>query len=109
MIEFTLHDPEIAHEIQQKFVYVDLYTGENGVVIFNGFKGSRRDLARALGYDFYPTSVFIETPSKQLINATPGAREQDFFIKVLDYVSTLQYKEMEFETYIDTLDFNSDE
>ncbi len=109
MIEFTLKDPEIAQLVSEKFIYVDLYTGEEGTVIFNGFKGTRRTLAQSLGYDFYPTSIFVETPGNRVVNATPGARGQDCFIKVLEYVATKQYQKMEFETYLNTLDLNSDD
>ena len=107
MITFTLGDPDIKKEIDKKFVFVDIYTKESGIVIFKGFAGSRRAFAKYLGYDFYPTSIFIDAKS-EIVNATPGAREQDFFINVLEYVSTKQYIDMEFETYLDLLDFNSD-
>lgn len=107
MIEFTLKDAEIHEEVTTKFVYVDLYIKEDGLVTFKDFSGSRRDFARFLGYDFYPTSVFIDSHGK-VVNITPGARKQDFFMKVLSYVSQKHYLEMEFETYLDTLDFNSD-
>ena len=107
MITFTLGDPEIKKEVDDKFIFVDIFTRESGNVSFKDFTGSRRAFAKHLGYDFYPTSIFIDAKSK-VVNATPGAREQDFFINVLKYVSTKQYIEMEFETYLDTLDFNSD-
>ena len=109
MIASTLNDPEIAQEIKQKFVYVDIYTADEGELSFNGFRGTRRAFAQSLGYDFYPTSVFVEAPSKKIINITPGARKKEFFIKLLDYVSTRQYQKMEFETYLDTLDLDSDD
>ena len=107
MLKFTLADEEIKHEIDTKFVYVDMYIKESGMVTYKDFKGTRRDFAKYLGYDFYPTSIFIDETGA-VVNATPGAREQDYFIDVLNYVSTKQYKKMEFETYLDTLDFNSD-
>ena len=107
MIKFTLGDEEIKYEIDTKFYYVDIYTKESGTVTFNDFKGSRRAFAKYLGYDFYPTSIFIDAHAK-VVSAIPGAREQDFFINVLNYVSTKQYLHMEFETYVDTLDFNED-
>lgn len=108
MIKFTLQDEEIAKEINRKFVYVNLFTGDEGDVLFKGFKGSRREFAKHIGYDFYPTSLFIDEHSK-IVNVTPGAREQDYFIDVLHYVATKQYLSMEFETYLDNLDLESDE
>jgi len=108
MIKFTLQDDEIAKEINSKFIYVDLFTGDEGDVVYKDFRGSRRDFAKHIGYDFYPTSLFIDEHSK-IVNVTPGAREQDFFIDVLNYVSTKQYLTMEFETYLDNLDLERDE
>lgn len=107
MIEFTLKDADIALEIERNFVFVDLYTQESGTIIFKEFKGSRKAFAKSLGYDFYPTTVFIDN-KKNIINITPGLREQDYYMNVLKYISTKKYEEMEFETYIDTLDFDSD-
>ena len=107
MIRFTLADDEIKHKIDTKFVYVDIYIAEPGIVSYKGFQGTRRAFAKFLGYDFYPTSIFLD-PQGKMVQATPGAREQDFFINVLNYVSTQAYKESEFETYLDTLDFERD-
>lgn len=107
MIEFTLKDGDIDREIKRNFVFVDLYTQESGTILFKDFKGSRKAFAKSLGYDFYPTTVFIDN-KKNIINITPGLREQDDYMKVLLYISSKKYEEMEFETYIDTLDFDSD-
>lgn len=107
MVEFTLEDPDIKKEIDDNFVFVDIYTKESGHVVFKKFNGSRRAFAKSLGYDFYPTTVFIDIDNN-IINITPGLKEQDDYMKVLTYISSKKYKEMEFETYIDTLDFNSD-
>ena len=107
MIEFTLKDTDISSEIERNFVFVDLYTLESGTIKFKDFKGSRKEFAKSLGYDFYPTTVFIDN-KKNIINITPGLREQDDYMKVLQYISSKKYEAMEFETYIDTLDFDSD-
>ena len=108
MIRYTLSDADVQKEIRNNFVYVDIYTGDKGDVVFNGFRGSRRAFAQHLGYDFYPTSVFIDE-NKKMINATPGAREQDYFINVLHYVSSKAYLKMELETYLDNLDLERDD
>ena len=108
MIELTLGDEKIKQEIAENFVYVDIYTGDKGEVTFNGFKGSRRAFAKSLGYDFYPTSIFIDQ-NKKMINATPGARKKEFFTDLLLYISSKAYQNTEFETYRDTLDLERDD
>ena len=108
MIKFTLGDEEVHKKIREKFVYVDIYTADEGEVRFNGFKGNRRALAKSLGYDFYPTSLFYDS-HKKMIMALPGARKKDFFIKVLNYISSKQYLKIDFENYLDILDLERDD
>ena len=108
MIKSTLNDDKVVQKIKNNFIYVDLFTGDEGDVVFNGFRGNRRNFAKHIGYDFYPTSLFIDS-KKEIVNVTPGAREQEFFIDVLNYVSTKQYLSMEFETYLDNLDLERDD
>ena len=70
MIKFTLADAEIKHEIDTKFVYVDIYTATPGMVSYKNFKGTRKAFAKYLGYDFYPTSLFLDAQGT-VVNATP--------------------------------------
>lgn len=107
MIEFTLQDPEIVKIIDRKFVFVDVYIKEDGKIKFNDFVGTRRDFAKHIGYDFYPTTVFIDS-NRKIVHIAPGMLDQDDFIHVLNYVATKQYRDMEFQTYLDTLDFDQD-
>ena len=107
MMEFTLKDSKIRKKIDNNFVFVDVYTKEKGKITFNGFVGTRRDFAKHIGYDFYPTTVFIDS-SKKIVHIAPGLLDQDDFMNVLNYITTKLYREMEFQTYLDTLDFESD-
>ncbi len=107
MIEFTLKDDDIAKKIESHFVFVDIYIKESGQIKFNDFVGSRQDFARHIGYDFYPTSAFIDSTMK-IVHITPGMMDQDEYMKVLNYISTKDYRKMDFQTYLDTLDFETD-
>ncbi len=107
MIEFTLKDSAIKKRIEKDFIFIDLYTKEDGNISYDGFVGSRREFAKHIGYDFYPTSVFIDS-SKKIVHIAPGMLDQVDFLQVLNYITTKRYREMEFQTYLDTLDFDSD-
>ncbi|MDA3946176.1 MAG: thioredoxin fold domain-containing protein [Helicobacteraceae bacterium] len=107
MIEFTLNDSEISKKINDDFVFIDIYIEESGQIRFNEFIGSRQDFAKHIGYDFYPTTAFIDSTMK-IVHIAPGMIEQDDYLKVLNYISTKQYREVEFQTYLDTLDFDTD-
>lgn len=107
MIKFTLGDEKIKHEINTKFVYVDIYIKDPGTVTYKDFKGTRKEFAKYFGYNFYPTSIFLDETGA-VIHTTPGARKRDYFINLLNYISTKQYKKMKFKTYRDSLHLSSD-
>ncbi len=106
MIALTLNNKDVKQEIEHNFVYVDIYIQDEGDVIFNGFRGSRRAFAQHLGYDFYPTSLFLDANGK-FIKALPGAQKADLFMHVLTYISTKSYQKTGFNTYRSTLNTNS--
>ena len=107
MIKFTLKDPKVVKLIGSKFIFVDIYTKESGDLHFKEFHGSRRAFAKSLGYDFYPTTMFIDN-SKKVVHISPGYQEQDDYLKMLQYIADRKYRTMEFQSYLDELEFNSD-
>ena len=107
MMEFTLKDPEVVKLIDSEFIFVDIYTKESGDLHFKDFHGSRRAFAKSLGYDFYPTTMFIDS-SNEVIHISPGYQEQDDYLKVLQYITSKKYLKMELQTYLDMLEFDSD-
>lgn len=98
MIEFTLDDEKIAHKIKKDFIFVDINIADAGEVSFKNFKGSRQDFAKFLGYDFYPSTIFLSS-NKDLVYAQPGYQEEDKYFKILRYINSRSYDEMELEDF----------
>jgi thioredoxin-related protein len=90
MIEFTLADEEIEPMIKNNFIFVDVDIGDSGKVAFKKFKGTKREYAQYLGYDYYPCSIFLDEEAK-IVYVEPGAKEKDIFLKVLRFVKSRSY------------------
>lgn len=98
MIDFTLDADSVSSKIKNDFIYVDIGIKDSGEILFDDFKGSKREFARYLDYDIYPSTVFIDQNGK-MIYAQAGYQNEEYFLKILSYISTASYKEMGIEDF----------
>lgn len=98
MYEFTLGDDKVAAVLASSFQLVDININDNDTVTYNGFKGSGHDFAKHVGYNFYPSSLFMNADAA-LIFAAPGYVEEKDFFNMLGYVSSGAYKSMNYDSY----------
>ena len=98
MIEFTLPDETIEQKIKKNFIFVDVNIGDAGEVTFDGFKGTRREFAKDLGYDFYPSTVFVGE-DKEIVYAVAGYKDENDFLKILRFTQSHSYEEMDIDDF----------
>lgn len=104
MIEFTLQNETIKAFTDKYFVYEHINVYDKDIVTYRDFKGSGREYAREIGYDFYPTTLFFDDNAKMIyeefgyIDNTKMPNEKRF-LRILNFVSSKSYKTMEFEEY----------
>ena len=98
MINNTLNNNAVKAKIQKDFIYVDIDIRENGTVLLNDFKGSKREFARYLDYDAYPSTVFIDKHG-EMIYAQAGYQDEEYFLKILYYISSVSYDDMGIEEF----------
>jgi len=91
MLLFTLPEDEIAEKIRENFIFVDIDIADTGEVLFDDFRGSKQEFAKYVGFNFYPSSLFIEK-SKEGVYGVAGYKDEDAFLKILRYVETHSYK-----------------
>jgi len=60
MIQFTFEDELIKPFIKKNFLYLSINVNDNDIVSYKDFKGSGREFAKSIGYDFYPTALFFD-------------------------------------------------
>lgn len=103
MLDENFKDANILSEIDKNFIYVDIYTANEGNVIFNDFKGSYKDFSKHIGAFVYPTTIFMNNNGKIVYNST-GYRNIDEFLVEIKYIATDDYKTMDLESFITKLE-----
>ena len=98
MIEFTLPDEKIVQKIKKNFVFVDIDIADMGEVVFDDFKGTRQEFAKEVGYNFYPSTVFIDK-DKDIVYGVAGYKDEDEFLNILHYIQSHSYEEMDIEDF----------
>jgi len=98
MIRDTLGADSVSVKIKKDFIYVDIDIKDTGLLIFNNFKGSRREFARYLDYNVYPSTIFIDK-NGEMIYAQAGYQNEEEFSKILSYVHSNAYEDMGIEEF----------
>ncbi len=93
MIEFTLPDEKIAQKIKKDFIFVDIDISDSEEIVFDDFNGSKHEFAKSLGFDFYPSSVFIDG-EEEVVYGQAGYKDEDKFLKTLRFVESRSYEDM---------------
>ena len=93
MMLFTLPDKDVAQKIKKSFIFVDIDIADDGDVIFDDFNGSKHEFAKSLGFNFYPSSVFIDE-EEEVVYGQAGFKDEEKFLKTLRFVESCAYKDM---------------
>lgn len=98
MLTFTLDDDPVKELIDKDFVSLYINISENDVVKYKDFKGNGRDFAKYVGYNIYPSSLFLNS-ANEIIHAVPGYQDKDQFLLILKYVDSKAYKSMGYQSF----------
>ena len=106
-MSLNLSDTNTSQIIKKDFVFLDINRDDSDeFVLYQDFKGTNKNFMQALGINFYPTILFIDTNSNQIIYALSGYRDIPELHTVLDYISTQSYKRISLEEYKSELFFD---
>lgn len=98
MLMFTLDDDPIKELINKKFVYMNINISEEDHVRYKDFSGNGRAFAKYVGYNIYPSSLFLNS-ANEVIFAIPGYQDKEQFLGVLKYVDSGMYKTMSYKAF----------
>ncbi len=82
MEEFTLDDDLVKEYVAKKFMFVQINVSYDDTVYFKDFKGTSKEFAKHIGFNFYPSSLFFDKNGK-MIEAKPGYVDEVPFLKYL--------------------------
>jgi len=107
MIEENFKDETLMNEIQENFIYVDIYTKTDGEIKYKDFKGSYKDFSTHVGAFAYPATTFMNADG-EIIHRAIGYRNIDEHYAEIRYVSSKSYKTMDLDAYKVELEFEKD-
>lgn len=93
--------------IEKYFVFVDINISDNDSVTYQSFKGNGHDFAKHVGYNFYPSSLFIDEKN-EIVFAAPGRQDENDFYIMLNYVKSKSYKTMDLQSFENAKDFEKE-
>lgn len=98
MREFTLEDDNVSPYLKAHFVFEHINVNEKDTVSYKTFKGDGKAFAKTVGFNFYPSSVFMDK-SAEIVFAAPGYIEERDFMVMLKYVQSGAYKKMGYDCF----------
>ena len=101
MHDFTLDDDKVKAMLQTRFDFVAINVYEHDTVIYRKTHSSAKAFAKKIGYDFYPSSIFMNAHSN-IVFAAPGYIEEGPFLDMLKFVAQKSYLTQTYETFKQT-------
>jgi len=102
---FQLEEQNISRAIKKDFILLVINRDDDEIVSYQDFKGSNAKFLKALGVDFYPLVMFIDSESNEIIYTLSGYKDIDKIL-VVYYISSEAYKKMSLEDFRDELFFD---
>lgn len=101
MHDFTLDDDKVKAMLLTRFHFVSINVYEHDTVVYKGTDSSAKAFAKKIGYDFYPSSVFMD-PHADIVFAAAGYIEEKPFLSILKFVAQKAYLTQNYETFKQT-------
>ena len=95
---FTLTDDDVVKKIKKHFIFLDIDIADSGKVLFDDFNGSKHDFAKSLGFNFYPSSIYIDE-DEEVVYGEAGYKDEEKFLKILRFVESRSYKHMSIDDF----------
>lgn len=93
MIEFTLDNKTVKNILAESFIVIDINVKKEGIVIYKDFKGTNKEFAKHMHYNFYPSSLFFNA-NADIMLAQRGYVEEALFIKMLTNVKSMYHQSL---------------
>lgn len=99
MNEFTLDDEAIKSYLSKYFTLLSINITDGDTVRFKEFNGTAQEFAQYIGYDIYPSSLFLGR-NGCIDVAKVGYKDENTFLKLLKYIKSSAFERMDFKSFI---------
>jgi len=107
MLDENFKDDTILKEIDENFIFVDIFTANEGSVKYQGVAESYKEFSANIGAFVYPATIFMNEKG-EVVHKAIGYRNIDEYFTEILYVATRSYKKMDLESYAQKLEFERD-
>ena len=108
MLKENFQDETTLKHIENKLLFLDIYTAKKDTYKLGDFQGDGKALAKHLGAFAYPSTIFLDQEGKVIYKAI-GYRNIDEYLPILQYITTNSYKTKDLETFLMDLELEEDE
>ena len=98
MEEFTFDDDDVKNFINKHFHFVSINVTTDHDILFEKQHMEGLDFAKEVGYNFYPSVLFLDKDG-EILYASVGYKEEKEFLLILEYIQTRSYKTLSFDQY----------
>lgn len=98
MEEFTLESDEVKEFIESNFKLLSINVTSDKQVIYKGKEVTGLDFAIKIGYNFYPSTLFLNT-QESLDYTSVGYKNEYDFLVLLKFMKSGSFKNMQLEQY----------
>ncbi|WP_428739375.1 thioredoxin family protein [Sulfurimonas sp.] len=106
--EFTFDDDDVHDYIEKNFNFIQInvsYTED--IIIYKNKKMTPREFAITIGYNFFPSVLFLDAQAN-LEHASVGYIEEKDFLIILKYMKTDAYKTIDIDQYKKQIGFTEE-
>ncbi|MEA2099088.1 MAG: thioredoxin fold domain-containing protein [Campylobacterota bacterium] len=108
MLDENFKDEEIAEEIDQNFIFIDMFTANNDIIKYKDFKGSVKEFAKYMGAIAYPATIFLDKNHK-ISYRSIGYRNTREYLMELMFISSKSYNKLSLEDFTTKIEFERDD
>ena len=107
MQEFTLEDDDITEYMQKYYEVIHINVSLKDNITYKGNQSGGICLAKKIGYDFYPSVLFLDKNS-EIEYASVGYKDELEFLVILNYHHNNFHKTMSLNKYKKSIGFTKD-
>ncbi|MBT5935364.1 thioredoxin fold domain-containing protein [Sulfurimonas sp.] len=106
MQAFTLEDDFVIEFIQNNYKIFHINVSRNDQITYKGKTSGGLCLAKDVGYNFYPSVLFLDDKA-DIEYASLGYKSENEFLVILEYVKKGFYKTMSLDFYKEKINYQS--
>lgn len=108
MQEFTLDDDEVKEYMDKNYKLIRINVSLKDTITYKGKVSGGICLAKRIGYNFYPSTLFLDD-KENIKYASVGYKNESEFLVILKYIKGNFYKKLSLHEYMKKIGFKNNQ